>query len=163
MPLTDQDRSAIERFRDDARRRYAGDARFGPSLRHDRDDGAALADWFPIGDQLWLEICLRPTIPQLRAGIVTDDRWKSEDLEQVIEDSGDTMSEFVEMGFDEAGLNWSEPPVEHFRDQGKYFYFATGFELKSLAELDSQLVRDKLHGIFEGYYLAFRPALTRPG
>jgi hypothetical protein len=100
-------------------------------------------------------------LPQLRAGILTDDRWKSEDLEQAVEDTGDTMEEFVEMGFDEAGLDWKEPPVEHYRDQGKYFYFATPLDLPTLAQLGDAAVFDKVRRMFEGYYRAFQGAIQK--
>ncbi len=161
MPLTDVDRTVIDRFRKLVETRFAGDPRFRAAQRHDRDDGAALAHRFEVAPQLWMELCLRPAIPQLRAGIVTDDRWKSEELEQVIEDSGDTMSEFVEMGFEEAGLDWPAPIVEHARDQGKYFYFATAFEIPTIAALDDDSVQQKIFGVLEGYYRAFRPAFEK--
>lgn len=161
MPLSEGDRERIRRFREQFEARYSADPRFGPPLRDDRADESTLASRFPVAPRLWVEMCVRPFIPQLRAGIVTDDRWLSEDLEQTIEDSGDTMSEFVELGFEEAGLTWSGPPVEHYRDQGRYFYFATGLELKSLADLDDPAVQDRIRRMFEGYYLAFRPAILR--
>lgn len=161
MAVDEPARSKIESFRRRFREKYARDARFLAIEDADREDGSSLATRFKVADHLWLEMCLRPHIPQLRAGIVTDDRWISEDLEQVIEDSGDTMSEFVELGFEEAGLSWPEPPVEHYRERGTDFYFSTGFELESLDALDDPQVFEKICQMFEGYYEAFKPAIEK--
>lgn len=84
-----------------------------------------------------------------------------QELEERIEETGDTMPEFLELGFDEAGLDWREPQVEHYRDQGKYFCFATPLELKSVRDLDSTEVRERVRAMFEGYYHAFRGAIER--
>ena len=161
MALTDQQRERIDAFRKHMEQTLSADGRLGELTHDDRQDGSSLASRFLVGEKLWIEMCLRPAIPQLRAGIVTDDRWLSEDLETAIEDSGDTMSEFVELGFDEVDLDWTDPVVEHYRDRGKYFYFATGFELDSLDQLDTAAVRDKLAKMCLGYYEAFRPAIEK--
>jgi hypothetical protein len=116
---------------------------------------------FPVADHLWIELGVRPQIPQIRAGIMTDDRWVSEDLEQAIEDSGDSMSEFVELGFDEAGLEWVDPPVEHYREQGQYFYFSTGFEVAGIEALNDPATRDKTIKMLRGYLTAFQPAVEK--
>jgi hypothetical protein len=159
MPFDAEQRELIRRFRERFEARHL--PRFGQATRDDRADDSTLASRFAVGERLWLEMCVRPLIPQLRAGIVTDDRWRNEDLEDKIEESGDTMSEFVELGFEEAGLEWRNPPVEHYRDQGKYFCFATAFELKALSDLSQDAVLDKVSRMFEGYYEAFRPAIEK--
>lgn len=161
MPLSARDRELIERFRAAFETRYRGDARFAPPTRHDREDESTLATRLGVGEGLWLELAIRPLLPQVRVGILTDDRWKSEDLEQAIEDSGDEMGEFIELGFEEAGLTWKEPPVEHYRDQGKYFYFATPLELAGLDQLADPAVADRIGRMFEGYYEAFKPAIRK--
>ncbi len=157
------DPGLIERFRAGLEAGLRGDARIRSVLRDDRPDGTVLATRFEVAPQLWIELCLRPHIPQVRAGIVTDSRWLSEDLEQLIEDSGDTMSEFLELGFEEAGLSWPAPPVEHYREQGKYFYFSTGLELRDSSELADPAIADRVRRMFEGYYHAFRPAIAKAG
>lgn len=162
MPLDAANREAIRQFRDKFERRYAGDKRFtGAVVRMDREDESTLISRFPVAENLWLELCVRPFLPQLRAGIVTDDRWKSEDLEDAIESSGDEMDEYVEAGFEEAGLTWKEPPVEHYRDQGKYFYFATPLELTGLAQVGDESVFDRVCRMFDGYYEAFRVTIQK--
>lgn len=161
MPLTLGDRELIEKFRRELEQRLTADPRFRSASREDRDDGSYLASRFAVGERLWIELAVRPLIPQVRAGIVSDDRWVSEDLEQVIEDSGDEMDEFVEMGFEEAGLSWPAPTVEHYRDQGKYYYFATALPLTRLSELGESATIDKVQRMLHGYYLAFRPAIEK--
>lgn len=161
MTPSEADKTRVERFRQRIAKALAASPGFGAEERADRADGSVLASRFPVAAQVWIEACVRPAIPQLRAGIVTDSRWISEDLEQAIEDSGDTMPEFVELGFEEAGLDWRSPTVEHYRDQGTHFYFSTGFELASLSELDQEQTFDKLKRMCLGYYEAFRPALEK--
>jgi hypothetical protein len=161
MPLSDADRQLIAEFRADLERGVATDARFAGVVRDDRPDDSVLASRFPVLDDVWIELTLRPFVPQLRAGIVTTDRWKNEELEERIEETGDTMSEFVELGFDEAGLEWRAPQVEHYRDQGKYFCFATGVELPGLQALAEPATRDQARRMLEGYYHAFRGAIER--
>jgi hypothetical protein len=141
---------------------YAGDPRFAVASRHDRSDGSMLATRWASRDnpRVWFEVAIRPFIPQIRVGILTDDRWKSEDFEEKIEESGDTMREFVEMGFEEAGLEWINPPVEHFREEMKYFYFATALDLNSVGQLSDQAVRTKARQMLEGYHKAFGPFLA---
>lgn len=159
MPLTELDRDFINHFRTYIEDALAQDDRYGKPQRHDREDGSILATRFEVGPNFWLEVSVRPFIPQLRIGILTDDRWKSEELEDLIESSGDSMVEFVELGFDEAGLDWKDPPVEHFRDGGKYFYFATPLELSELGELHADEPRAKALRMLEGYLIAFGPAV----
>lgn len=160
MGLSDADRKLIAAFRDGFERRYAGDERFSGVTRDDRPDESYLTSRFAVADHVWLEMTIRPFIPQVRAGIVTDDRWRNEDLEERIEETGDTMSEFVELGFDQAGLEWPAPPVEHFREAGRFFCFLTPLEIAAPAELNGPAAA-RLTKVFEGYYEAFRAAIEK--
>ncbi len=128
------------------------DSRFGAATRHDRPDGSTLATRFAAGAHVWFEVALRPLIPQVRVGLLTDDRWKSEELEIKIQESGDSMSEFVGVGMNEAGLDWDEPLVEHYRADLSLFYFATPLELDSLAQLTDPSTRDKIQKMLTGYH-----------
>src|SRR5262245_12407110 len=111
MTISGTQRDLVDAFRGGFEKELSGDPRFGSSHRHDRPDGSTLATrWVSVvNPQVWFEIAVRPQIPQVRVGVLTDDRWKSEDFEEKIEESGDTMGEFVEMGFEEAGLTWLDP------------------------------------------------------
>ncbi len=161
MAVTAVQRDQVDLFRATFEDAFKGDPRFTGSHRHDREDGSTLATRWQssVNDHILFEISVRPLIPQIRVGILTDDRWKSEDFEGKIEESGDTMSEFVEMGFHEAGLNWLEPTVEHYREEMKYFYFATAFEITDLKELADPAVRKKARQMLEGFHHAFGPFL----
>jgi hypothetical protein len=160
MPLSEQDRAMIEGFRTFVEESAARDDRYGPASRVDREDGSTLATRFQGSKSSWFEVAIRPLIPQVRVGFLTNDRWKSEECEQTIEDSGDTMNEFVGSAFEDAGLEWPEPPVEHYREGGEFFYFATPLKLDELADLDLQEVRDKTLRMLEGYLIAFGPAIA---
>lgn len=155
MNLSSVQNDQIMSFRARLEDELKGDARFSGATRHERPDGSTLATrWQSAANpHVWFEIAVRPLIPQVRVGILTDDRWKSEDLEEKIEESGDTMSEFVELGFDEAGLEWKDPIVEHFREEMKYFYFSTALELKDLGELAGSA--GKARQMLDGYFHAF--------
>lgn len=155
MPLTDAQRKTIAEFRSWAESALTEAIGLGGVTRHDREDESTLATRWEAEPHVWFELAIRPFVPQARVGIVTDDRWKSEELEQKIEDSGDTMSEFVEAGFAEVDLDWPEPPVEHYRDQGKYFYFATALDLESVDGLADQPTRERLRQMVRGYIHAF--------
>jgi hypothetical protein len=163
MPLTEQDRDQIESFRTFISDSVATDARYGPASPNDREDQSTLATRFSAGPSCWFEVAVRPLIPQVRVGFVTDDRWKSEELEQAIQDSGDTMPEFIGIALADAGLEWPEPPVEHYREGGQSFYFATPLAIEELHDLDSDEVRDKTLRMLEGYLIAFGPAIAIEG
>lgn len=159
MPLTETQLETVAAFRAHIESVVKSDERYGHLTRHDRDDGSLLASRFEMAPKCWLEVAVRPLIPQVRIGFVTTDRWKSEDAEGMIEDSGDSMPEFVGVGFNDAGLDWDEPPVEHFREAGEYFYFATPFDLDDVLDLNSDATRDKTVRMLEGYLIAFGPSL----
>ena len=161
MALAAAQKDLVESFRAKLEAALASDARFAGASRHDRGDGSTLACRWPTAanPHVWFEVAVRPLIPQVRAGVLTDDRWKSEDFEDKIEESGDTMSEFVELGFEEAGLTWLDPPVEHYREDMKFFYFATALELAALEELQHEATFEKVRRMFDGYYHAFGPFL----
>jgi hypothetical protein len=157
MALTSTHLDVVDSFRTTMEEGLAGDPRFAKPERVDRPDGAMLATrWASVENpRVWFEIAVRPGIPQVRVGVLTDDRWKSEDFEEKIEESGDTMGEFVEMGFDEADLTWKDPIVEHFREDMKYFYFATSLDLGAVDELSSGATRGKIRKMMDGYFHAF--------
>ena len=146
--------STIE-FRQWAESLLAEQPNAGKSVDSDREDGSTLTTRWPVADDLFLEITVRPLIPQVRIGIVTDDRWKSEEIEQAIQDSGDNMSEYLELAFSEAGLDWEEPPVEHYRHEGKWFSFITPLEIGSLGALDDDAMRDKVARMVRGYLASY--------
>ncbi len=162
MPLDDTSREKIEAFRDYIEDSVANDDRYGVAKRRDLEDESALVTRFEAGPSCWFEVVVRPLVPQVRVGFVTDDRLKSEEVEQAIQDSGDSMAEFVGIGLAEAGLNWDQPPVEHFREGGEYYCFATPLDLDELADLDLDEIRNKTLRMLDGYLIAFGPGIMVP-
>lgn len=160
MSLNEEQRATIEAFRSYIEDSVGTDDRYGTKVRHDRPDETILASRFEAAPKCWFEVAVRPTIPQVRVGFLTNDRWISEGAEEAIESSGDSMSEFVESGFDDAGLDWNNPPVEHFREAGEFFYFATPLDVDELNMLNTDEVRNKVLRMLEGYLIAFGPALV---
>lgn len=159
MSLTVEDGAYIEAFRSYVEDSVRLDERYGESSRADREDGSTLATRFEAASGCWFEFAIRPSARQIRVGFLTNDRWKSEEIEQAIQDSGDTMSEFVGVGMEEAGLDWEEPPIEHYREAGEYFYFATPLAIEDLRDLEMEEIRNKVLRMLEGYLIAFGPAL----
>jgi hypothetical protein len=155
MSLDPRQLELIDAFRGRVEAALANEIGFGSVSREDRQDHSTLATRWVADTRVWYECTVRPFLPQVRAGIMTDDRWRSEGFEQMIEDSGDTMPEFVGVGFESAELVWPEPVVEHYRDQDRCFYFATPLALETIDRLADEAIVDKIRRMLKGYHLAF--------
>lgn len=151
MALTATQAQAVEKFRTWMDGELARAGGFGAPQRADRPDGSTLTTRYPLERKLFLEVTVRPLLPQVRVGIVTDDRWRSEELEEGIETSGDNMSEYLEVAFSEAGLDWENPPVEHYRHEGIWYSYVTPVDLKSPDDLGGEALRAKLMKMIQGY------------
>ncbi len=160
MALSEEQAYLIESFRVYVEDAVVADDRYGSVARHDREDDSTLALRFEAGAKCWFEVSVRPTVPQVRVSFLTNDRWKSEEIEQAIQDSGDSMEKFVGVGFEEAGLDWGAPPVEHDRQGDEFFFFATPLELEELGDLERQEIRNKVVRMLEGYLVAFGSAIV---
>ncbi len=161
MALSEQDQAVIETYREWLEESILAEDGIGALERRDHPDGSTLATRFEVGAHVWVELAIRPIALQLQASILTDDRWFSEEMETAIEDSGDTMGEFVEMGFDEQGLDWEDPPVSHYRDAAKCFYFSTPWDIQSLDALAGESVRTRSRQMVLGYRSAFTSILAQ--
>ncbi len=142
-------------FREQVERQLAREPGFGAVSRHDRLDRPGLVTRWLADKRVWYELDVRPTLPQVRVGMLTDDAYRSRDFEGLIADSGDTLQELIELGFATAGLTWHEPPVEHYCELGRFFYFATPVDLESLDELGDKALPDRICRMLKGYHLAF--------
>lgn len=160
MPLDELSREKIEDFRTYIEDSVATDDRYGPAQRHDQEDESTLTTRFEAGPSCWFEVAVRPMIPQIWVGFLTSDGWINEEIEQAIEDSGGSMEKFVGLGFAEAGLDWADPPVEHYREGDEYSYFGTPLELDEVPDVDLTEVRNKTLRMLEGYLIAFGPAIV---
>jgi len=155
MPLSSEQGQWVTGFREWLESAADHQLRLADRIRIDREDRSTLAARWCIADRTWSEVVIRPFLPQVSVAIVTDDRQKNSTFKQMIEDSGDTLQEFVELSFDAVGLKWPEPPVQHYRDRDDLFYFATPLDLKSLGQLSQPATRRQVFQMLTGYCRAF--------
>jgi hypothetical protein len=153
--LTRQELELIEAFRTGVET-MAG-ARLGLTRfeRHDREDHWIITSRWPIGNRWWLELVVRPSMPQIGVIVVTDDPERSRDAERMIAESSLTMGEYVGAALKESGLSWPEPPVEHYREGVDRFCFATPLDIESLTELAGEAIQDKVLRMLDGYCRCF--------
>jgi len=123
--------------------------------RHDHQDRSAFINRWMIQKHIWHEITIRPSLPQVRVGIMTDDPYRHNDFKQLIDGSGDTMQEFIQEGFASAGLEWRNPPVHNYCEQGVRYYISTPLDLRSVDQLVEELIRNKMLEMVQGYQIAF--------
>ncbi len=157
MGLSNEERNRIESFREYVEDSIATDDRYGEAVRSDSD--TALATRFFEGTSCWFEVAVLPGSKKLRVGFFTTDPAIGTDCEQVIEESGETAVRFVGQAFEEAGLDWPNPDVEHGKEANASFY-ATPIAYDDVVELDSDDFRDRAVRMMEGYLIAFGPALS---
>jgi hypothetical protein len=160
MSLNERERAIIESFRGGVEA-LAG-SRLGLSGLHreDRDDGWMLASRWQADRKSSYELSIRPTIPQIRVGIVTEEPERDRDLVDMIEAAGLTAREFVELGFRQAGLDWPAPPVEHYREGATRYCLATPLDLQSLEDLSGDAMRRKVLAMLDGYHRCFSGNVT---
>ena len=159
MPLSEEDRLMVDAFRDYVQGFVEADDRYGAATRHDAEDESNLPIRFDAGEYWWLEVAVRPFVPEIRVGILTTDRTWCEDVAEDIKDADETPSSFLAAGFREAGLDWPDPQVDRFDENGATFHFATSLPLDELGDIDWKEFRDKTVRMLEGYLIAFGPAI----
>jgi hypothetical protein len=155
MALNETQRKQIETFRDSVETDVESEGIGSHPERADRPDDSALSSHFPVGPHLWYALTVKPFLPQFLVGIVTDDPFRNEDFQQLIRGTSLTMPEFVQLGFEAAGLVWRDPPVHHYRDRDNIFYFVTPVDLPSLTVLEEPSIMDKARRMMRGYHWAF--------
>jgi hypothetical protein len=155
MCLDERHRDLVHAFREQIERQLADEPGFGPVSRHDIPDRPRLITRWLADKRVWYELAVRPTLPQVRVGMLTDARWRRQDFERMVADSGDTLRELIEAAFAAAGITWHEPPVEHYREHERLFYFATPVDLESLDDLAAEALPDRICRMLKGYHLAF--------
>lgn len=156
MALATEELNRIDAFRDYIEDTVATDDRYGSPVREDSD--SSFASRFHEGTSCWFEVAVLPAAKQVRVGFFTTDAAINTDCEQVIAESGETSTRFVGLAFEEAGLEWETPAVEHGK-QGNASFFATPLTIDDALELDSDEIRDKTIRMLEGYLIAFGPAI----
>ena len=158
--LDDRHRDVMDAFRAWIESAAEGELGLTGGRRYDRRDERTLATHWPANGHLWYEIAVLPFLPQVRVAMVTDDPYRSRDFERMIEDSGNTRREFVALGFRTAGLDWREPPVEHYCERGTRFFFATPLDLDTIDRLAEAALREKVLKMLAGYRHAFSGTAT---
>jgi hypothetical protein len=156
MPLPSQDKDRVESFRAYIEDTVATDDRYGEAVRADSD--AVLATRFFEGASCWFEVAVLPGDKKVRVGFFTNDPAINTECEQVIAESGETAVRFVGQAFEEAGLEWPNPEVEHGKDAAGWSY-ATPVKIDEFIDLDSDEIRDKTVRMLDGYLIAFGPAI----
>ena len=160
MPLDEQSRSIVGAYREYIEDYVGTDDRYGPATRHDAQDESALITRFEAAPSCWFEVALRTSKPQIRVGFVTANQSVDEEIQQAIQESGDTIEAFVGSAFQEAGLEWAAPPVERSRNEAGGCAYSTPLDVDELMDLESEELRDKTLRMLEGYLLAFGPAVV---
>ena len=154
MPLSDWDGAAVDEFRTYIDSMVTGDERYGDASKHDAADESVLATRFELGPAGRLEYVLHTAEATVEVAFVTPDRTCRTEIEETLEEVGQTLSQFVAQGFADAGLRWPDPPVE-FAHVGEEFRYATAIKLEELDELSKSQVRDRVLRMLEGNLVAF--------
>jgi hypothetical protein len=159
MNLDDTTIDTIAAFRKYVEDSVANDDRYGAATRCDADDGTVLATRFDAGSSCWFEVVIHVPTAQVRVGFLTTDSQVDEELAEAIRESVGSLAAFVGEGFQEAGLEWESPIVNHETGDGLGFSYTTPIDLDELLELDRDEIRDKVVRMLEGYLVAFGPAV----
>ena len=112
MALEDRDWASIRAFREYIIDALAIDERYGSATRYDAPDESMLITKFEAGPSCWFIMAIRPADFRVRVGFLTDDPAIYQELLDWIEETGESIEAIVGVGFTEAGLEWSDPPVE---------------------------------------------------
>ena len=155
MFLDERESGLIDEFRIWMESAVSGLLRTSDFNRQDGDDGRLLLTRWPAGRRYWYEIAIRPFLCQVRVGVMTDDVFRSEDLGRLIADSGYTLQEFVVQGFGSVGLEWADPAVEHYCEEGLRYYYSTPMEFGLIDQLGDWGFRDRMLKVLAGYGHAF--------
>jgi len=158
-PSVEQDRAMIDAFLEFIAGTVAEDDRYGPMTRCDRADGSVLAIRFDSGPSQWLEVAVTPEQSEIRVGFVTSDSAIRDEIAEGLKESSEPLSRLVEAAFVDAGLEWPDPPVEHYQDEDGKFYYAVPIVLEYFDDLDAGEIRDKTARMLEGMLVAFGPAI----
>ena len=144
MVLDDRQQCEVEAFRVWVSAQVRQQLGLGAGEREDRPDGRSLITRWRLEPHFWHEITVRPQLLQVRVGLMTDDRYRSDDLRAMIETSGYTLQEFVGLALAGAGLGWPEPPVEHYCDGGRHYRLATPMDLRTIDQLADETLRQRV-------------------
>ncbi|MFQ5895173.1 MAG: hypothetical protein ACE5JJ_05085 [Nitrospinota bacterium] len=140
-----QDAAAV--FLQKAAQHFGSDERFQVEM-----ESGGLELRLRVAERVWYEMTAFEEEGRLRVGLALSDRIANEAIEQAILDSKDTLSEFCEAGFDDAG---EEEPheVKHFHDGN--FRFCVELPCDEARFGEGEFYAQSLR-VLEGLYDAFQ-------
>jgi hypothetical protein len=152
------DRERIEAFRDYIEDSVLSDDRYGAASRHDTEPKSLFATRFEVAPECWLAVEVLADQARVAVAFLTSDHSRAELVEQAIAEAGGDASRYLGEAFQEAGMDWPDPPVAVAPQDGLYGY-VTLVQLDELRDLDNDSIRDKTLRMLEGFMMAFAPAL----
>lgn len=132
---------------------YAGDDRFHAiELREPGPlEGEALRVVFIFNDRTRFFVSALSDDLVIRVGLATEDKDLSESIESAALDSGDSLTEFLEVAMEsEEELDHE---VQHFHDD--VYYFCSDIRYQRPEDLSSEALRDEVIYYLDGYMNAF--------
>lgn len=159
MPVTAEDRERIESFRAYIEDSLATDDRYGPSVRHDEAERQRFATRWTVAPSCWFEVAISAKPPGVRASFLTDDAERNAAVESAIAESGQPTDEYTGNAFQDAGLDWPSPAIDH-SPLDNLFAYSLAIPLEELRDLEDDEIRDRVLRVLEGYMIAFSPALA---
>lgn len=159
MTLSADHRMTVDEFREYVEDAVAPDERYGPPIRWEAPDGSVLVSRFDAGGRCWFEVAVHAGVPSVQVGLLAADPEIAEDIKATIAEVEGGAADWLAENFAEAGLDWSDPPVETGLSADNAFRVFTTLTLEYLSELESGEVRDQVLRMLEGYFIAFGPVL----
>ncbi|MFQ5463293.1 MAG: hypothetical protein ACE5E5_11790 [Phycisphaerae bacterium] len=162
MTITSEQSEIVDAFLDYLDGEFSGDERYGPAERYDRKDESSRALRFSLGPNCWIEAAVRPAVPEVRVGFVTDERSIFDEILNLLADAEETPSENLERALADAGLPWEDPVVDQETIDERFHRFSTPLKLEVLDDLDLGFmkVRSKVPKMIEAYLVAFGSAIV---
>jgi len=162
MAITSEQSEIVDAFLDFLDGEFSGDERYGPAERYERKDESARALRFALGPNCWIEAAVRPDVPEVRVGFVTDERSIFDEIVNLLADAEETPSENLERALTDSGLPWEDPVVEQETIDERVHRFSTPLKLEALDDLDLVFmkVRGKIPKMIEAYLIAFGSAIV---
>ncbi len=157
--MTERDQESVDLFREYIEDAVATDERYGPAVRHDTENESMLITRFEAGPGCWFIMAINPSVPKVRVGFLIDDPAVYDEIRQWLDEMDEPVEAVLAASFAEAGLDWTDPPVEGACEIGACSCFNTPLELEDALDFDGEQVRNKVLRMLEGYLIAFGPAV----
>ena len=157
-PCSETECEIIESFLTYMEGSVEGDDRYGPGARAQADDGSSFSLSFSLGDASWLEVGLLADGTKVWVGFGSTDENAPTVVKEMLGEYNNSLSSMVQAGFQDASLDWSDPPVE---ESANPYRLVTPIATDELADLEFDDLRTKMERMLEGYLIALGPAIAR--